>query len=386
MAQTLEAAARAGNIDALYESIREDAYLLDKIDKVPFVDTPLHIAASAGHTEFALEMMRLKPSFSRKLNQYGFSPIHLGLQNEHYELVIHLIEVDKDLVRVQRRGGITPLHYAAENGLLDLLFKFLMTCPASIEDVTIQKETALHLAVKNNMLEAVKLLLGWLSYVNKKMIAEWPDIEGNTILHIAASYGNIQLVRLLINKVDTRSKNSAGLTPGDILKGRNPNEEELKDLLHSAGDSGAFWPLYFLTLYVNRLISRIMKWVLRMRYKKPAKLSNEQRSATLVVAVLVATATYQAMLTPPARDWFKDDNKAAKSTMEQQIAPAPFVPSIDVNRKLIRVQGRGGVTLYRRVERFCRSYKPRKQISLCISVTIVHTLFSIHITTFPPQN
>ena len=112
--QRLNEAAQAGNVDALYELIWEDAYLLDQIDRVPFVDTPLHIAASMGHVNFALEIMRLKPSFARKQNQYGFSPLHLALQNSHTQMVLRLIDVDRNLVRVQGREGVTPLHYVAE--------------------------------------------------------------------------------------------------------------------------------------------------------------------------------------------------------------------------------------------------------------------------------
>ncbi|KAL9433136.1 hypothetical protein AB3S75_028037 [Citrus x aurantiifolia] len=112
--QRLNAAAQAANVDALYELIWEDAYLLDQIDQVPFVDTPLYIAASMGHVNFALEIMRLKPSFARKQNQYGFSPLHLALQNSHTQMVLLLIDVDRNLIRVQGKEGVTPLHYVAE--------------------------------------------------------------------------------------------------------------------------------------------------------------------------------------------------------------------------------------------------------------------------------
>ena len=55
--------------------------LLECIDELPFINTPLHIAASYGNIQFALELMSLKPSFARKLDPNGFSPIHLALQN-----------------------------------------------------------------------------------------------------------------------------------------------------------------------------------------------------------------------------------------------------------------------------------------------------------------
>ena len=150
--QRLNEAAKTGNVDALYELICEDAYLLDQIDEVPFVDTPLHIAASMGHVNFALEIMRLKPSFARKQNQYGFSSLHLALQKQNQYVLDHehlkekkqtqmvrrLIDVDRNLVRVQGREGVTPLHYIAEKGNVDLLCKLLEACPESITEVTIR--------------------------------------------------------------------------------------------------------------------------------------------------------------------------------------------------------------------------------------------------------
>ena len=54
-----------GDINAFYQLIREDVKLLEYIDELPFADTPLHIAASAGQIPFAMEMMGLKPSLAR---------------------------------------------------------------------------------------------------------------------------------------------------------------------------------------------------------------------------------------------------------------------------------------------------------------------------------
>ena len=59
------------NIDEFYTLIGEDVKLLEHIDELPFVNTPLHIATSYGNIQFATEMMGLKPSFARKLNKNG---------------------------------------------------------------------------------------------------------------------------------------------------------------------------------------------------------------------------------------------------------------------------------------------------------------------------
>jgi ankyrin repeat protein len=198
-AENLRVAAQQGSIDDLYSLIREDAYIFDKINEIPFVETPLHIAASAGHTRFAIEIMRLKPSFARKLNKDGYSPMHLALQNMKTQLVLLLLDVDEDLVRVQGREGVTPLHYVAQTGDLDLLAKFLKVCPKSIEDVTTQRETVLHIALKNNRLDAFQLVLGWLrrawfrnATLWEEKLLNWQDEEGNTVLHIAVSQNEPQ--------------------------------------------------------------------------------------------------------------------------------------------------------------------------------------------------
>lgn len=150
----MESAAQVRDVDALYELIRHDRYFLDNFDEKPFVDTPLHAAARDGNVEWSMEIIRLKPSFARKLNQDGFSPVHLALQNDQTQLVLQLIDIDPDLVRVQGREGITPLHFVSEKGDIHLLREFLSACPKSLEDVTNKGETALHIALKNDKVEA----------------------------------------------------------------------------------------------------------------------------------------------------------------------------------------------------------------------------------------
>ena len=130
---------------------------MESIDKIPFVDTPLHEAVAAGHDDFTMEIMNLMPSFARKLNKDSYSPIHLALKNE--TTVLRLLAADKDLVHVKGREGYTPLHCVAEQGNLRLLAQFLMDCLGCIQDVTIRNETALHVAAKKNKLKALQVLM-----------------------------------------------------------------------------------------------------------------------------------------------------------------------------------------------------------------------------------
>ncbi|MFQ6640424.1 hypothetical protein Gotur_015073 [Gossypium turneri] len=103
MDEGLKRAAGSGNIDALYALIRDDDNVFERIDEMEFIDTHLHIAVVTGNTGYAKEIMNLKPSFARKLNQDGFSPIHLALLNGKPEMVIDFLFVDKNLVRLKER-------------------------------------------------------------------------------------------------------------------------------------------------------------------------------------------------------------------------------------------------------------------------------------------
>ncbi|XP_031282524.1 ankyrin repeat-containing protein BDA1-like [Pistacia vera] len=180
MTEKLNRSAREGSVDALYSILAEH-------DDDSIADTPLHIAASVGNTHYAMEIATLKPPLARQLNRQGLSPMHVALQNRHKQVVRALLAIDRELVRVKGKGRITPLHYVAEMEDLDLLAEFLSACPSSIEDLTVQCETAVHVAVKNKRLAVVEVLIGWLIRVNKKEVLQWKDEDGNTVLHIATS-------------------------------------------------------------------------------------------------------------------------------------------------------------------------------------------------------
>uniref|UniRef100_A0A2N9F9J5 PGG domain-containing protein n=1 Tax=Fagus sylvatica TaxID=28930 RepID=A0A2N9F9J5_FAGSY len=288
--ERLKKVSQCGDIDTLYMLIQEDAYLLEHIDHVPFFDTPLHIAASMGHILFVMEMMRLKPSFARKPNPEGLSPIHLALINGHIEMVQWLLQVDGDLVCVKGREGMTLLHHAvATNDNLDLLSEFLSVCPNSIKNVTIRNETALHIALKYNKLEAFKLLVGWLGKNRsknamfwEKTILKWKDNEGNTVLHVAVVS---HLLAWGGETVNVNLKNLEGKTAWDILQEQTQvDNSEIKALLRDARPFNVFMSSYTYFLY-------------------------EKRNALLVVAVLLVSVTYQAVLNPPGGLWQEDKCK-----------------------------------------------------------------------------
>ncbi|XP_061352698.1 ankyrin repeat-containing protein BDA1-like [Gastrolobium bilobum] len=301
----LKDVSQRGDVHDLYTLIQENPRVLEDIDAIPFVETPLHAAASAGLLSFATEIMRLKPSFAWKLNEQGFSPIHLALQQGQRRMVVRFVQINKDLVRVKGREGITPLHFASQSGNVDHLVYFLGACPDSIEDVTVRSETALHIAVTNGQYRALQVLVGWLekSILTDAMeleirILNWKDEEGNTILHISAGLGDPQPLQLLVKTMRNylNAKNLENSTALDIAAANNA---EMERILVSGGarrgSSVANAPSLADTIISKvPIIDKIIIYVLRTM-----NITEDQRNALLVVAALVATATYQFALSPP---------------------------------------------------------------------------------------
>ncbi|CAA2993834.1 ankyrin repeat-containing BDA1-like [Olea europaea subsp. europaea] len=256
------------DIVALYNTISTNPHYLEVPNEMPFAQTPLHIAACEGRTDLALEILRLKPSLGKKLNLDDLSPLHLALHNEHVALhnehasaAEQIGNHDPSLIRVPGRGGITPLHYVVETENIDFLIKFLMECPSAIKDFTIRDETAVHIAVRKGKFRAFKFL------------------------------------ELLIGKVKVNDKNMEGKTALDILESGNENARQI---LMRAGSKhrtslvkGATTEEY---LSSRMLFSEML---IKLGVHMQLGLSGSTRNAILVVAVLIATASYQATLTPP---------------------------------------------------------------------------------------
>ncbi|PPD92643.1 hypothetical protein GOBAR_DD10402 [Gossypium barbadense] len=208
--------------------------------------------------------------------------MHLAFRNGHTKLLLRLLKTDKDLARVKGREGMTPFHCAATMGNSNLLFHFLEACPECIEDLTVRDETALHLALKNDLLEAFNLLTGWLQS-NRRRGANELEKKALKMLLYVGKY------------LDVTAKNSDGLTSREIIekverRGLNMSDATATKIKHIK--KGTHWHKRRLTMLVRARNG----------------LSGDMINATLVVATLVITAVYQSSLSPPRGVWQGDNN------------------------------------------------------------------------------
>ncbi|KAG2311134.1 hypothetical protein Bca52824_022691 [Brassica carinata] len=292
-------ATQIGNINELYEVIHENPYILESIDAVPFINTPLHVASASGNLPLAMEIMNLKPSIARKLNTNGLSPLHLAIEEGQTRLVQSLLKVDPDLLRLRGREGTTPFHQVVRRGETDLMTEFLLACPGCIRDANVNGETALHIAVLNDRYEELEVLLGWvqrlrqedaesleMQFVNKR------DQDGNTALHL--------LVKC--HAVNLNIHNRSGLTALDILpnQGEHHTNRNIENMVRkSGGKSGNSLPEPKKVSEILRSPISFTEHLLTLTARYRNQTSEGTRAALLVIAALIITTTYQTALQPP---------------------------------------------------------------------------------------
>ncbi|XP_058112233.1 ankyrin repeat-containing protein BDA1-like isoform X1 [Magnolia sinica] len=294
----LHEAALMGDVDSLSTLLEGNANILD--GAADFAETPLHIAALFDHVEFAKIILRRKPELTRVLDSERSSPLHLASAEGHVEMVKELLKIDPDMCLVRDKDGRIPLHVAALNGHEDLVKVLVDKKRTATRVLTRQREPILHLCVNHNRFDSVKWLLDCVEDGKDNEFVKMKDDERNTILHLAVAKKHIKLTEFLVRKTVMRVKlnalNAHGFTALDILL---QNRGELKDMklegiLRGAGakKGGAMHPTRD-DWTIKPLSSRNEKW------KKHGDWLNEIRSSIMVVAVLIATVTFQAGFTPP---------------------------------------------------------------------------------------
>ncbi|KAK3419313.1 LOW QUALITY PROTEIN: hypothetical protein EUGRSUZ_H05145 [Eucalyptus grandis] len=317
MDEQLQRAAEHGDIDELYARLARDPHILERIDNIPYVNTPLHVSACAGETPFAMEVATLRPSLACKLNHLGLSPMHLALQNGQVQTVKALITIDTDLIRGE--GESLRCIYAAEIEVDDLLAEFLFTCPSSIEDLTSRRETAVHVAVKNGTSLLFRLIMITFSFGTSS------TRKNDLLLTSGCVLCHAKVIKLLIKHMNVNAKNLEGLTALDIFHDlqerfqHNSNEEVGKILRRAKGKRAS--SLSGVTRLGDYLSQELTIFESQDRYlNDPGSSSRTKspRNAILVVAVLIVTATYEAVLSPPGGNWqenyFPSTNTTAATT------------------------------------------------------------------------
>ncbi|KAK9144722.1 hypothetical protein Sjap_004625 [Stephania japonica] len=349
--------ASSGNAEAMRELFAEkEPSILERLALAQHPDTPLHVAEMGREAKLAKDIIRRKPEFISDFDKDGYRPIHIASAKGHIELVSRagfawgpgadqapkaskmtgpallvreLLKIGGSLIAyLKDRDGRTPLHLAAMKGKLDVMGELLLACPGSAGEVTAGGETVLHLMVKFNQIEAFRVLVMHDHTFHELLNAK--DQDGNTVLHQplptlgstiptnvswvsqphdpregARTYLELDMVELLRSStfqtmVEVNARNSKNLTAMDVFDMLIQIPAQLCAHPAQPNDTINMRDLYLVEM--ERYESSPSKGMWKEFYELD-NASSETRSTLMVVAVLIATVTFQAGLTPPGGFW-----------------------------------------------------------------------------------
>ncbi|RZC94214.1 hypothetical protein C5167_021459 [Papaver somniferum] len=281
----------------------EENSRLDNLDETftSFCRTPLHIAAMSGDVNIASKILSMVPEgldLSLKQDSNGFTPLHLASVRTSIPMVRLLMEAKPDACIVQDGDGRTPLHLAAMKNQVEIMKLLMEGLPAAIHLRNHQNgETILHFCVKNNTnLKTLKLLVKKLVHAplpeqNPNPISiNSTNNDDNTILHLAAEIGNMEITNyLLLNsyvRIDINIVNKRRLKALDIL-----SESEQSDLKFG-----------FYGYHVRHHQHKSQT----LSKNSDHKGLKDRVNALMVVATLIAGIAFQAAMNPPGGVWQDD--------------------------------------------------------------------------------
>ncbi|KAK8976101.1 hypothetical protein V6N11_007595 [Hibiscus sabdariffa] len=322
MAATLESklyeAAEEGDVTVLPELIRQDRLLLDRVLVNYAVETPLHVAAMLGHTDFVREIIQRKPEFTKQVDSKGSSPLHSASAKGYVEVVKALLDVDPDMCLAVDREGRNPLHLAAMKGKVEVLKELVRVRPQAARVAVASGETVLHLCVKYAQFESLRLLV---DLMNDHEIVNAKDDYGMSILHLAVAYKQIEIIKFLLSGtgVEVNGLNTNSLTALDVLA---QSRRGLKDfaIAESLRDAGALKATEIShsrpRIVRSRTETTMPRFAQDVPTNQPAKREDwltRKRDSLMVVASLMATMSFQAGLTPPGGLWQDGSIQAPQS-------------------------------------------------------------------------
>ncbi|EYU19006.1 hypothetical protein MIMGU_mgv1a022409mg [Erythranthe guttata] len=285
-----------GSISSLQKMLNQDPLVLDRFSVNSFSDTPLHVAAMLGHTDFVKEIVSIKPELVNELNSHKSSPLHLASSKGHVGVVKAILSsVDSRTICLARdRNGLNPLHLAALKGRIEVLQILLQAEPEAAQMTVYRDENILHLCVKHYQLEPLKLMvetaLAHPNFINSK------DGDGNTLLHLAVADKQVETINFLLNvpAFEVNAVNLNGLTAVDVLiqSRRDVRDMEIEDLQPDLASSST--PELQKDNSWNGMMKQQLEWL------------EKHKSALMVVASLTASMAFQVGVNPPGGVWQDD--------------------------------------------------------------------------------
>jgi transient receptor potential cation channel subfamily A member 1 len=173
----------------------------DVNSKDAFLCTPLHYASMCGN-EVATEQLLMVSNVDLEVtDRENMRPLHHACSHGHFRVVQMFLEKSADLLS-RDNAGCLPIHTVCANGKLKVLNLIIESAQKREDSSSLlhtllhekdsQKNTALHIAVKNIFVEGVPVLIKYGADVNDA------NALGVRPLHLAAFSGKVEMAKFLV--------------------------------------------------------------------------------------------------------------------------------------------------------------------------------------------
>lgn len=152
--------------------------------------------------------VRYRRSRIAKSRDLGRTALMVAVSTGQTAIIDLLLELGADPNHGNRQGQ-RPLHYlaASASDVTERLLLKLVKAGADVDAIDLDGVTPLSNAVLGDRPDLVRHLLA--AYANPEL----KNAEGFTSLHLASSFGKVEIIRLLADKADTEARDSKGFTP-----------------------------------------------------------------------------------------------------------------------------------------------------------------------------
>ncbi|KAM7311320.1 rabankyrin-5 [Ixodes scapularis] len=175
--------------------------------------TPFAVAMTTRNNRAAETIIAREPTAAEQYDNRGRNFLHVAIQKSDIESVLFLLSIHVNIhSRTQDSSQLTPLHLAVEAGS-EIIVRNLILAGANVNDLTLQKQTALHLAAAKDHSAICSVLLE--NHVGFDLV----DGNINNALHVACQKGHLATCRVLLTEcsINAEAVNMRGQNPLHVL-------------------------------------------------------------------------------------------------------------------------------------------------------------------------
>ena len=171
-------------------------------------------------TEMTARLLEWKPDLTKEVDENGWSPLHCAAYLGYTAIVKQLLDKspDKSVTYLGIKDSKkTALHIAANRDHQDIVCLLLSRFPDCCEQVDDKGNNVLHYAIMDKQYHATYCILNFNSLFKVRRLMNEKNAEGDTPLHLLASYQVYDPSLSEDNRVDKMALNKDKLTALDIV-------------------------------------------------------------------------------------------------------------------------------------------------------------------------